>query len=317
MRSTLFALLGSGCAVSGVTSSTDQPIIGGETTSTTTYKTVVDLEEDPGNWFCTGTLIDKDWVLTAAHCVTGEVEETADKVHVRFDADNINTGSTGMLVAVSEIHFNPGYNGNDWDNDIALVKLATSVTDRTPTPVHRGTVAFDTMVTTVGYGDSNNNGGGAGVLRKLDEPTVDCGMANDAGISNANLLCFSGSDGNASCYGDSGGPAFVNGEVAGITSGGTEDKCTAGWDLYTSVSAEIAFVDQYVTANANTGSGSGSDVTGPGSDTGSDAGSDPTDNHDGSKDGGGCNTSGTGSSGALLAIAGVLVARRRRSMLRA
>lgn len=302
----LLVVLATGCAVE--TSTTNQPIIGGQDASTATYKTVVALEETAGNWFCTGTLIDKDWVLTAAHCVTGESEETPAVLHIRFDADDINSGTAGTAVAVSEVHFNPGYNENDWDNDIAVVKLAASQTDRAPTPVHRPTVAFGTMVTQVGYGDADDNGHGAGTLRKLDTPTVDCAMAADPTVSNDNLLCFNAHDGDTSCYGDSGGPAFVNGEVAGITSGGTGNRCSQGWDLFTSVAAEIAFVDQYVpVAGATTGSGSdtGSDSTGTGG--GSDL-------HDGtSKDGGGCNAGGAGKSGAWLALAGVLVLRRRKT----
>lgn len=227
------------------TDSRSQAIIGGQTTTTATFKTAVALENAPGQWFCTGTLIDKDWVLTAAHCMENE---TVGNLNIRLDDDNINDTTGGIVVAVSEIHANPSFNFQDWDNDIALLKLATSVTDRAPTPISRDPVAFATSVTEVGYGDADNNGGGAGRLRKLVTPTVDCAMANDPGITNANLLCFNASDGTASCYGDSGGPAFVTVggalQVAGITSGGTGNDCTQGWDLYTSVNGELAFIDQ-------------------------------------------------------------------------
>jgi secreted trypsin-like serine protease len=108
-------VLVTGCAVTPATSANDQPIIGGQTTSTATYKTVVDLENGPGLWFCTGTLIDKDWALTAAHCVTGE---SASTIEIRFDADSINTGNTGHVVAVAEVHGDP-----QWDNDIAVIGL--------------------------------------------------------------------------------------------------------------------------------------------------------------------------------------------------
>ncbi|CAN5883946.1 hypothetical protein BH11MYX3_BH11MYX3_10100 [soil metagenome] len=288
----------------------DQSIIGGTTTTTTQFPTVVGLENTPGNWFCTGTLIDKDWILTAAHCMDGE---TAATVKVRFDDNNINDTTGGIVVAVAEIHSDPTFNFDDWDNDIALLKLATSVTDREPTPVDRDAIAFATAVTEVGYGDADNNGGGAGILRKLVMPTVDCAMASDAAISNANLLCFNASDGNSSCYGDSGGPAFatVNGklQVAGITSGGTGNQCTEGWDLYTSVHGEIAFVDQIMNGITPPNPDPDPDPTNP-----DPTNPDPTNpDGDGShKDGGGCNTGGANGGMLLVGVAALILRRRRR-----
>src|SRR4051812_19278101 len=88
------------CAAPG-TSMLDQSIIGGQTATTSEFPTVVDLEHTPGDWFCTGTLIDKDWVLTAAHCVEGE---TSAALHIRFDDNNINDGGGGKVVAVMAIH---------------------------------------------------------------------------------------------------------------------------------------------------------------------------------------------------------------------
>ncbi len=299
-------LIAPACVTSPQETIAEQSIVGGQTAQPADFPTVVALENSPGNWFCTGTLIDKDWVLTAAHCVEGE---TAANLSIRFDDANINDTTGGKVVAVAEIHGHPGYVEANWDNDIALIKLATSVTDREPTPVHRPIVASATTVIEVGYGDADINGNGAGILRKLSTPTIDCATTQDPTISGANVLCFDASDGNASCYGDSGGPAFitVNGKllVAGITSGGTQDSCTAGFDLYTSVAGELAFVDQYLAG-------------GPGPDPDPEPDPDPMPDPDPQPDpdpkeaSAGCHTGG-GTNGGIVMIALVGLLARRRS----
>lgn len=311
----LAALVIPACVAAPPTGTEAQQIIGGQTTTTTAFPTVVALENGPGDWFCTGTLIDKDWVLTAAHCME---DETPTNLKIRFDDNNINDTTGGHEVAVAEIHADADFNDQDWDNDIALIKLATSVTDREPTPINRDAIAIGTTVTEVGYGDADNNGGGAGVLRKLDTPTVDCAMANDASISNANLLCFNAHDGNTSCYGDSGGPAFatVGGKltVSGITSGGTGNQCTQGWDLYTSVHGELAFVDMIM--------GTGTTPPPPPPPDPGSTDPDPTDptrppdgggdDGNGKVGSGGCNTGGANGGLVLLGAAALVIRRRRR-----
>jgi MYXO-CTERM domain-containing protein len=317
------ALLLAGCAYDpAATATADQTIIGGEPTTTAAFPTVVALENGAGDWFCTGTLVDKDWVLTAAHCVEGEQPGTLE---VRFDDDDVNDTTGGTAVPVAEVHSHPSFDWEAWDNDIAMLKLATSVTDHTPTRVHRTAVDPGTAVTQVGYGDADENGGGAGLLRKLDTATIDCATTNDPGISAANLLCFDASDGTASCYGDSGGPTFlsVGGALAvvGVTSGGTGEQCAAGWDLHTSVFGELDFVDMFLGGDGDGDGDGGGDGDGDG---GGGGGGDPTpdpepddggDDEDdgGGGDGGGCSAGGNASSPlALLGMGLMLVTLRRR-----
>ena len=289
------ALLLAACTDAPTLDRADRPIIGGRTAQPSEYPTVVALENGPGNWFCTGTLVHATWVLTAAHCVEGE---TAASLKIRFDDADVNDSGGGREVAVAAVHAHPGYDGVAWDNDIAVVELAEAITDRTPTPVHRASPAAGTTHEQVGYGDADDRGGGAGILRMVENVSIDCADANDPTVSGANMLCFTPiGTGRGTCYGDSGGPSFVTTatgrEVAGVTSGGTVDSCLDGYDLETLVIAEIDFVDEYVP------------LTG-GPDPDPDPDPDPSGDGESS---GGCSTGGPAGLGAALAL---LALRRRR-----
>jgi secreted trypsin-like serine protease len=283
----------------------DQQIIGGQTANPMDYPTVVALEDAPGSWFCTGTLIDAKWVLTAAHCV----DPTPPTLSVRFDDADVNDTTGGRVVAVAKVHSSPDFDWEAWDNDIALLELAEAVTDRTATPIHRDPIAAGTNVRDVGYGVSDNMDGGGGLLRLVDKVTADCAGANDPTVSGANLLCMDASDGRGSCFGDSGGPTFatINGNrvVVGVTSGGTGELCGAGWDLYTSVHAELAFIDSVMNAAPPPPPEPEPEPQPPPPPTG--GGNDDDD------DSGGCNTSrGSGGSLLLLGIAMIFARRFRR-----
>src|SRR5690348_10331128 len=81
------------------------PIIGGTPATTGEFPTVVAIEVGQG--LCTGTLLTKDWVLTAAHCVTpsvvgvGTQQELTASVRVHFNTLNV-LQDPGMVVRASD-----------------------------------------------------------------------------------------------------------------------------------------------------------------------------------------------------------------------
>src|SRR6185436_6724672 len=112
------------CVTSADESMIEDPIVGGQTATPTDFPTVVALQHGNGNWFCTGTLVDKDWVLTAASCFT---DNTATQA--RIGDGNLTDGTTqGQTINIAEIRKHPQWNVNDtvWRHDVALLKLATS-----------------------------------------------------------------------------------------------------------------------------------------------------------------------------------------------
>lgn len=296
MRRTLLAGL---IALPAVACTAEQPvvgehaqhIVGGETTNTTDYPSVVALEHGD-DWFCSGTLIDQDWVLTAAHCLD---DMAGMELQVRLDSTNLNFRNAGRRVAIAETYSHAGYNGVDWDNDIALVRLAESITDREPTPIHRAHTPPATSVWQVGYGATGDSAEGGGILRRLKTTTIDCARTGDASIAPDNVVCFDQTDGNGTCYGDSGGPSFVTIDgklqVAAITSGGTVESCLDGFDIQTAVAGELDFIDAVMAGN----------VAPDGTDTDADADA-----------AGGCDAGGPRSGGLLLLGLATLLVRRRR-----
>ena len=196
-------------------------ILGGVPVGVGEFPAVVSVFTDvpgPGIRFCSGTLITPGIVLTAAHCVDpgflglSDQEQVTQTTSIIFDSNDIFQPQ-GFSIPAAKTIKHPAFVDGFFEagNDVGLVVLDTAITDRAPavfdTTPGRELIGADT--TLVGYGRTNpTDPASEGKLFRLEETFVDCSLLG--GFDDNFLLCLDVRDGTGSCFGDSGGPAFVD-----------------------------------------------------------------------------------------------------------
>jgi hypothetical protein len=297
--------------------------------------------------FCSGTVIDDTWVLTAAHCVEAavEYEPWGFDTYVAVGGGNIYTGGVDDIVLATRLIAHPSYDDRTLENDVGLLELDRPIGVATPAVLNDETVNslwYGKEMAFYGFGITGDGANDMGTKRTTEIEVV----AHDS------YVIYSYDPTTNICSGDSGGSAFemtADGyELAGVNSFGFDPSggypyCEGGANGVSRVDIQIGWIRGYApdvrtdwaSGDADTDADADADAdTDVDTDTDADADTDTDPRPHGPGPGGrdtgtdetpdtsyiivktvecGCNGApGSMSVGGLAALGALAIARRRR-----
>ncbi|XP_074128378.1 cationic trypsin-3-like [Sminthopsis crassicaudata] len=247
MKAILFlALLGA--AVAYPVSDDDDKIVGGYTCPANSLPYQVSLNS--GYHFCGGSLINEQWVVSAAHCYKSRIQ-------VRLGEHNIDVLEGGeQFIDSAKVIRHPNYNSYMIDNDIMLIKLKTPATLSSRVAaisLPQSCAAVGTSCLISGWGNTLSSGVNyPELLQCLNAPLLSdetCRKAYPGQITN-NMICLGYLEGGKdSCQGDSGGPVVCNGQLQGIVSWGYGCAQKGKPGVYTKVCNYVDWIKKTIAEN--------------------------------------------------------------------
>ncbi|XP_017472861.1 PREDICTED: trypsin alpha-like [Rhagoletis zephyria] len=200
----------------------DGRIVGGVATTISSYPWQISLQRS-GSHSCGGSVYSANIIVTAAHCLQSV---SASSLKVRAGSSYWNSG--GVLVQVAAFKNHEGYNSRTMVNDIAVIRLASSLSfSSTIKAISLAEEAPPTGAAAVVSGWGTKKSGSSSLPTQLQSVELsivslaDCASRTYGyGSQVRSTMICSYTAGKDSCQGDSGGPLVSGGVLVGVVSWG-------------------------------------------------------------------------------------------------
>ena len=233
-----------------------QAIIGGSPDSTSAG---VVVKIFTSSWACSGTLVARTWVLTAAHCLWDDTTNNyiSDLGSARIATTDGISGITKASSALVNAVKHPNYNGIDELNDIGLIQVSDvfggNFADLATLEEVKSVEDIFATATASGFGRTSATGSGTWSvlqvsLKLLSQEFCRTSWPYWQVDFSSDYVCARGTTAATTCNGDSGGPLFIvigqKRKLAGVTSFGGV-PCGSNTSVFSRISSHTAFLQTY------------------------------------------------------------------------
>ncbi|XP_036184395.1 anionic trypsin-like [Myotis myotis] len=226
----------------------DDKIVGGYTCQKNSVPYQVSL--NTGFHECGGSLINDQWVVSAAHCYRPRIQVRLGEHNIKVEEGNEQFINSAKVIP------HPHFDSRTADNDIMLIKLSSPavISSRVSTvSLPTSCAPAGTQCLVSGWGNTLSSGiNHPELLQCLDAPLLaqeQCEAAYPGQITD-NMVCAGFLEGGKdSCQNDSGGPLVCNGELQGVVSWGIGCALKNKPGVYTRVCNFLDWIQETMAAN--------------------------------------------------------------------
>ena len=243
-------------------------IVGGKKAQEGAFPWIVTLHEKSDSNFdhvCGGSILNKRWILTAAHCIDHPDNTQMYEIYVGLHSLSRKSAKRARKHKISKIIIHESYDKAEYEYDIALLRTADTIdfggsegfVNGVCLPKMNAPEPSDEYGLVAGWGHTYEDGENSDVLRVVHVPIIGrdlCNTVYDDTITKT-MLC-AGASNRDSCQNDSGGPLVVwrrrkPAVLVGIVSHGRGcgEKYYPG--IYTKVSSFVDWIENTIESDSS------------------------------------------------------------------